>query len=804
MPEFLSPGVFTTELRVGVPDIQGVPTATGAFTGPAAQGPINVATLITSFTNFQRVFGSFTAGSFLAESVQAFFANGGNRCYVVRVAHYTDISNTATLTAIASALTLATSASGATSGTITSSGTQPFNMEPADTLIIDVDTNGDLTATFDAGRATKAGAGATFAAMASESFTVEMNNDGNIQVITFGTEATQQLAVDLINANLLGGFAVINGVNVDIVADQRGTGSEVDVTASDAGVVAKLGITVATVTGSGDVANIDAVTGAEVKTVVEADIVGLTVTVNGDNTITITSNTTGATSSIQVNATSTLDTVMGFDNVLHSGAASGTAQNTIIVTAASEGVHGDNLGITTTKRDTNLGTTGANLTAGAQTQATLATGVTKRLRVGAQVLINDPVTTVSIRVVVTEINADIIVFASTTVAAGGILVANVPTVTLEEFDLTVLRGGTAISDHIFQQLSMSALDVSNFYVDQLNSTDPARQISVADQGVVLSNAVDPRPTAVINTLLTGGNDGTAIVDADFTGDSGAQTGYFAFDKIDQIALIAAPGQTTSAAQNGLLDYCEGREDVFAILDSPLGNTVQQVQTYATVTANFFSSFGSFYFPQIQVLDPITGILETFPPSGYIVGAFARTDTRRNVARVAAGQSEGQLRGALGVELKLDRGDQDTLYPSNINPIISPPGRGTYINGSRTLETGEFRQANVRRTFLFVAESLQEGTGFVLFENNTPETRARLVRTITSFLLRLWRAKILTGARASEAFFVICTEGNNPPSIINAGQLICRVGIAVGRPSEFLNIELQQDTRALDAELAAAA
>ena len=84
MPTLTYPGVYIQEISSGVRPIQPAGTSTAAFVGLAEMGP-DEATLVTSWTDFQRTYGSFITDGFLAHSVFQFFNNGGRQCYIVRV-----------------------------------------------------------------------------------------------------------------------------------------------------------------------------------------------------------------------------------------------------------------------------------------------------------------------------------------------------------------------------------------------------------------------------------------------------------------------------------------------------------------------------------------------------------------------------------------------------------------------------------------------------------------------------------------------------------------------------------------------
>ena len=85
MPTYLSPGVYVDEVDSGSRPIEGVGTAVAAFVGLAEQGPFNAPTLVSNWTQFSSSFGGFVVGSYLAQSVYAYFQNGGGNAYVVRI-----------------------------------------------------------------------------------------------------------------------------------------------------------------------------------------------------------------------------------------------------------------------------------------------------------------------------------------------------------------------------------------------------------------------------------------------------------------------------------------------------------------------------------------------------------------------------------------------------------------------------------------------------------------------------------------------------------------------------------------------
>jgi phage tail sheath protein FI len=138
-----------------------------------------------------------------------------------------------------------------------------------------------------------------------------------------------------------------------------------------------------------------------------------------------------------------------------------------------------------------------------------------------------------------------------------------------------------------------------------------------------------------------------------------------------------------------------------------------------------------------------------------------------------------------------------LNPDAINALRFFPGRGLRVWGARVLTSDTlWRYINVRRLFIMIEESIQEGTDFVVFEPNDPDLWARVRQTITQFLETQWRLGALVGRTAAEAFFVRCDEKTMTQDDIDQGRLICEIGIAPSRPAEFVIFRIQQKTREL--------
>jgi uncharacterized protein len=278
----------------------------------------------------------------------------------------------------------------------------------------------------------------------------------------------------------------------------------------------------------------------------------------------------------------------------------------------------------------------------------------------------------------------------------------------------------------------------------------------------------------------GGRDGLWIGK---DGGPGARTGLKVFEEIDEIALVAAPGQVSPAVQDAILSHCETRKDRFAILDSP--ETIQGGVDKLPKPRD--SKYGAYYFPWIQVYDPEKGNVYV-PPSGHVAGVYSRVDSERGVHKAPANEI---VRGALGLKYNVSRGEQDLLNPKGINAIRFMSG-AIRIWGARTLSSDpSWRYINVRRLFIMAEVSIERATQWVVFEPNDHRLWKRVTRTISSFLTLLWRNGALMGTSPEQAFFVKCDAETNPPEVVDAGQLICEIGLAPVKPAEFVIFRIGQ-------------
>lgn len=273
------------------------------------------------------------------------------------------------------------------------------------------------------------------------------------------------------------------------------------------------------------------------------------------------------------------------------------------------------------------------------------------------------------------------------------------------------------------------------------------------------------------------------------GGSGNRTGIQALEDIDEISICLAPGMWSSTVHSALIQHCETLKDRFAVIDSQDDLDIERIREVREIID---TKYAALYYPWIEVRDPSVRRNVEIAPSGHMAGIYARVDVERGVHKAPANEV---IRGITKIAQDVTKREQDLLNPKGINALRFFPGRGNRVWGARTLSSdSSWKYINVRRLFIFVEESIDEGTQFVVFEPNDEPLWARVRQTITNFLTTVWRSGALQGTKPDEAFFVKCDFTTMTQDDIDNGRLICVIGIAPVKPAEFVIFRIQQKTR----------
>src|ERR1700733_10472682 len=332
----------------------------------------------------------------------------------------------------------------------------------------------------------------------------------------------------------------------------------------------------------------------------------------------------------------------------------------------------------------------------------------------------------------------------------------------------------------------------NFVATKINAA--SKLIKIEETGAALP---DVRIAAGSYTLSVPSVAVEKVKASDFEGDVATRTGMGNVSALDEVTMLVMPdvaglngdGAQMRDLQGKMIAHAELMGDRMAILDTPDGLIAQDVLEWRMTTAGYDSKMAALYWPWIEVMDPLTGRPLRIPPSGHVAGVWARTDEERGVHKAPANEV---IRGANGLAFQITHAEQGELNRNGINCIRAFPGRGIRIWGGRPRSSDpEWRYINVRRLFNFVSESIMAGTQWSVFEPNDERLWGKLGTNVGSFLSRVHRSGALSGASPTEAYYVKCDAETNPPEIIEAGQVICEIGIAPVKPAEFVVFRLSQ-------------
>lgn len=735
MPEYLSPGVYVEEIDAGPKPIAPVATSTAGAVGVTARGPATP-TLVTSYGDFVRTFGGplpvpddATVSAWTdrgrywlaAESVKAFFDEGGARLFFQRVVPSGAIASSAAFNG--GLYAQLTQDLGAADTTLSLS--HVFGIAPAATLsLLTADGTALGTVTVDsidpANRRVTLSAAPGFSARHGQLAAI-LAVDAGLDTLT-ATASSAGAWGDAISVQVM----PVVGARRTLAAspasgNQVSTTTAADADADDTAI---------------DVTPIDGVLDATTAT-------PFWIRVNGGAPVRV-SGIADAAPAI----TLTLDTPLA-------AALPGGATVTVLRSAANGQV------ITVNGAD--------RLYPGATVQLEGATGAQVRTVsavAGSQVTLS---------------------------AAPAGIVLEGDGLSLVEAEVNVRNGADT---ERFAGLRLANDGDPASLIEAVNLGSRLVQLAAGPDYDPLSLQAFPAVTTGAWAPLGGGDDqlGT-LASGDFIGVNlgpGQRSGIQALEEIDEVAIVVVPGIWDTDVINAIIIHAETLGDRFGVIDSPPDLGVQEIQAFRSPID---TKYAALYYPWVVIRDPRRARgTEQAPPSGFVAGVYARTDVARGVHKAPANEV---LRSIRSFAQTITKREQDLLNPQGINALREFPGRGKRIWGARTLSAdAAWKYVPVRRLFLMIEESIDEGTQWVVFEPNDEALWARVRQSVTRFLTTQWRIGALQGATADEAFFVACDRSTMTQDDIDNGRLICQIGIAPVRPAEFVIFRIQQQTREL--------
>jgi uncharacterized protein len=365
---------------------------------------------------------------------------------------------------------------------------------------------------------------------------------------------------------------------------------------------------------------------------------------------------------------------------------------------------------------------------------------------------------------------------------------------------------------VAERLSLRAAEPVSVQQPVVSSGPPIQGVPSSVAAFLGPTTAGPRDTPVQVTSLNDYEQTFGGLDADDTGiavqlffENGGQRAYVirteavessgmqALAAVDLFNLLSIPGTarlSEAAAANTVAaaaSLCEERR-AFYVVDAPASVTPANIAGWKedlAATAN-----AALYFPGLRIQDPLnSGQLRDVPPSGAVAGVIARTDLERGVWKAPAG-TDTALRAVRGLTATLSDSDREHLAAAGVNPLVSFPGRGPLVWGARTLapaEAPEWRYVPVRRLVLYLEESIDRGTRWVVFQPNDEPLWRSLRSSVENFLFSVYQSGALAGRTPEDAYFVRCDRMTMTQENIDNGDLICLVGVAPVRPAEFVTV-----------------
>ncbi len=353
--------------------------------------------------------------------------------------------------------------------------------------------------------------------------------------------------------------------------------------------------------------------------------------------------------------------------------------------------------------------------------------------------------------------------------------------------------GTFFTAEKYEAVSLD--DTTDTYIVDVIA-DLSSLITVTFTSTTLPTATDPQ-----GDQLLGGSE-TAPAATDFTSFYNS-----ILRKYRDISILVLPGQNWAAGGTGndiisaTLSHCEKMKNRMLIIDPPEITELENASTVATMSLPT-STYSVLYYPWVGMSNPLyhpdrnPAVTKTVnvAPSAIAAGMWAKIDGKRGIWKAPAGV-ETQLTGAASLKFNVENLEQDQLNPLGVNCIRKLPNYGSVFWGSRSLATKadpEWRYVPVRRTAIYIEESIYNGIQWAVFEPNDHPLWGSLRANIGAFMNGLFRAGAFQGKTANDSYFVRCGLGDTMTQAdIDLGQVIVMVGFAPLKPAEFVIVRIQQ-------------
>jgi hypothetical protein len=258
------------------------------------------------------------------------------------------------------------------------------------------------------------------------------------------------------------------------------------------------------------------------------------------------------------------------------------------------------------------------------------------------------------------------------------------------------------------------------------------------------------------------------------------------DDLD-VNLLVAPGINIAdhaSITNKMIEVAEDRGDCFTLIDPVVQGSTIGAAVNAVAQAGLDSSYAGVYYPWVKILDTDKNKPVWVPPSAVLPRVFANTDSVAYEWFAPAGLNRGGLGEATDVEIKLQQADRDNLYENRINPIATFPNQGVCVWGQKTLQAlpSATDRINVRRLLITLKKFIASSSRYLVFENNTTETRQRFLNIVTPYL------ETVKSRQGLFAYRVVMDESNNTPDVIDRNEMYGQIFIQPSRSAEFIVLD----------------
>lgn len=370
----------------------------------------------------------------------------------------------------------------------------------------------------------------------------------------------------------------------------------------------------------------------------------------------------------------------------------------------------------------------------------------------------------------------------------------------QEFNVDIYEDEVLLESHEYLTCASACEDYIN---TRLSGTDNESNLCSFATGAG-ADVVPPFTIEDINpyyrtgTALTGGTDVAATTE--FTGAAAVtgKTGLYVFDFAGQglLNFFSLSEEIPNAQFQDAAAYAENRLDTLFIGHNIAAeDSMLEYYTWRKYTTAVDSSYTALYVPWTRLTDPrVSNGTLLVPPDGYVQGVYAVSTNTRGIKKAPANVAAKKV---LGLQVDLTDEEQGLLNPIGVNVIRNLAERGYRIWGARTLWTvADGRHyVNIRRVLTYIRTAVMTSYGWVVFEPNDQKTRDLLRTSLVRLLNGLYRDGALycpAGASPQSekgAYFVKCDDENNPPETVEAGQLICDIGVRPTPPAEFVIFNL---------------